>query len=73
MINTLQNSINALLIYYFPLKVVMQSQNHDPRGILCDLPDMRNNPKVLSAILCAAHTFDLELIRQSSHINEEQR
>lgn len=51
----------------------MQNQNHDPRGILSDIPNLTNNPRVLIALLEAAQCFDMQIIRKSSQIDETQR
>lgn len=51
----------------------MQNQNHDPNGILNDIPNLSKHPKVLITLLEAAERFDLNIIRQSSQIDEDQR
>lgn len=54
-------------------EVVMQSQNRDPRGILNCLPNLTKKPDVLIPLLEAAQRFDLNIIKHSSLIDNDQR
>ncbi|XP_076065022.1 uncharacterized protein LOC143039048 isoform X2 [Oratosquilla oratoria] len=63
--------VNILLKY--GAKVVMQSQNRDPQGILNSLPNLMKHPDVLITLLEAAQKFDLAIIRNSSFIDDDQR
>ncbi|XP_042232022.1 uncharacterized protein LOC121872949 [Homarus americanus] len=54
-------------------KVVMQSQNRDPRGLLNCLPNLTKTPDVLITLLEATQRFDLSIIKHSSLIDNDQR
>lgn len=54
-------------------KVVMQSQNRDPLGLLNCLPNLTKKPEILITLLEAAQRFDISIIKHSSLIDNEQR
>ncbi|XP_045131002.1 ankyrin repeat domain-containing protein 50-like isoform X1 [Portunus trituberculatus] len=54
-------------------EVVMQSQSRDPRGMLNCLPNLTKRPDVLIPLLEAAQRFDLNIIKHSSLIDNDQR
>ncbi|CAL4067086.1 unnamed protein product [Meganyctiphanes norvegica] len=61
------------LFLKYGAQVVMQSQNKDPRGILNSLPNLSSKPDILITLLEAAHNFDINVILNSSLIDEDQR